>query len=456
MTEDLIIKSIDNNKNDYIQFVKELIQIDSFNPPGNEKNIAIKIKSFLEDSNIKCEIFPFENNRANLIAFLNEKFEGKNLLYNAHMDVVPPGKESEWNNPPLSAYSTEKKIFGRGAADMKGGLAAMTIALKILKQFEIETPNNLILNAVADEETGGKLGTKWCVDNVLKKKNIKLDYSIVGEPSGMATLPKTIILGEKGRLVLKVVTNGISGHASAPFLGKNAITMMSEIIQKLDEIEKLMHDIKDIKPSMSHEELENNISSTFPDIESYQEFLKKNPYLKPIIQAISKFTQSLNMIEGGIKDNVIPDQCSATIDFRLLPNQTPEITINAFKKIINELGYEVRDSPIGDPKDVFVYIEVIKVSEASFWKDWDKSINLQNFSSIIENVYKEKPIYLLFPASSDAHYLRNSNYCPQTILFGPGNGMLAHATNEYISIDDFINSIKVFTLFACRFLKDEG
>ena len=96
MIEDLILKTIDEKKQDFIQFLKDLIQIDSFNPPGNEKNVAVKIKSFLEELNIKCEIYPFENNRANLVAYLNDNFESKNLLYNAHMDVVPPGTESEW------------------------------------------------------------------------------------------------------------------------------------------------------------------------------------------------------------------------------------------------------------------------------------------------------------------------------------------------------------------------
>jgi len=90
MSVESIIAKIEQNKDIYIEFFRTLIQSDSVNPPGNEKNVALVIEEFLKDVNIKTEIFPFGNNRANLIAYLNENFEGKNLLYNGHMDVVPP------------------------------------------------------------------------------------------------------------------------------------------------------------------------------------------------------------------------------------------------------------------------------------------------------------------------------------------------------------------------------
>ena len=90
MSEELILKEIENNKEEYVEFFRELIKTESYNPPGNEKNVALKIEEFLKDSNIKCDIFRFGENRANLIAYLNDHFESKNLLYNGHMDVVPP------------------------------------------------------------------------------------------------------------------------------------------------------------------------------------------------------------------------------------------------------------------------------------------------------------------------------------------------------------------------------
>ncbi|TFG25339.1 MAG: M20 family peptidase [Promethearchaeota archaeon] len=452
MSEELIIKEIDDNKEEYIEFLRGLIKAKSYNPPGDEKNVALKIKDYLNGERIKCEILPFGDNRANLLAFLNDNFNYKNLLYNGHMDVVPPGNEEEWKNPPLSAtIKRNKLIFGRGTTDMKGPLAAMIIALKILKKLDLNLSGNLILNAVADEETGGKFGTKWSLDNKLNE--IKCNFSVIGEPSGLNPLPKAIILGEKGHLQIRIITNGISCHSSTPFIGENAIYMMSNIIQNLDNLEKY---IPKVKPPLSLEELKKLISESFPSEEIFERIYSEQPLLQNVVKSLTQFTKSLNMINGGIKENVVPDRCEAIIDFRLLPDQTTEDVIDALKKVIKDLGYQIRDEPLGKPEDVFVYLDIFNQNEASYWKDWESSADLKMFHNIVEKIYKKKPFNFLFPACADAHYLRNKGYCPATILFGPGSAATAHAINEYIEIQDFINAIKVYTLFAYNFLKESN
>ncbi|UCC21147.1 MAG: M20 family metallopeptidase [Promethearchaeota archaeon] len=450
MSEELIFNEIENNRDEYIEFFRELIQTDSYNPPGNEKNVALIIKKYLKKSNIKSDIFPFGDNRANLIAYLKDGFDGRILLYNGHMDVVPPGNEEEWKYPPLSATIKRKKyIYGRGSTDMKGGLAAMVIALKILKKLELEISGNLILNAVADEETGGNYGTKWCIDNELK--SIKPHFAIVSEPTRLKPLTHCISVGERGRLVIKIITNGISTHSNWPFMGKNAIYMMSEIIQNLEKIDK---HIPKIKPPFSFEELKKLMSVSFPSLEALERVLNEQSFLKNVLKALTQFTKSLTIIKGGIKDNVVPDKCEAYIDFRLLPDQKIEPIINGLKKLIEEdVGYNVKSEPVGDPEEVFVYLENVQYSEPSFWKDWKKSSTLKNFYGIVEKAYNEKPYYFLFPASADTSHLRNDGYCPETIMFGPGSGATAHSTDENIEIEDFINAIKVYTLFAYEFLK---
>ncbi|MFX0145108.1 MAG: M20/M25/M40 family metallo-hydrolase, partial [Candidatus Hodarchaeota archaeon] len=118
MSEELILNEIENNKEEYIDFLKKIVQSESYNPPGNEKNVALEIEKYLRNEGIQCEIFSFGENRANLVATLNDNFEDKNLLYNGHMDVVPPGSLEEWKYPPLSAIIKRKRIYGRGTADM--------------------------------------------------------------------------------------------------------------------------------------------------------------------------------------------------------------------------------------------------------------------------------------------------------------------------------------------------
>ncbi|MFX1306250.1 MAG: M20 family metallopeptidase, partial [Promethearchaeota archaeon] len=304
MSEDQILDEIEQNKSEYITFFQELIKTESYNPPGNEKNVAFVIEKYLKESGLKPEIFPFGDNRANLIVYLNNKFDGKTLLFNGHMDVVPPGNEEEWKYPPLSATIKRKKyLYGRGTTDMKGGLAAMIIALKILKKLKLHLSGNLILNAVADEETGGDKGTKWCMDHILN--SIKPDFAIISEPTRLKPLPHVISIGERGRLVVKLITNGISTHSSWPFMGKNAIYMMSEIIHNLDRIDEY---IPKIRPPLSIEELKKLMSEAFPSLEILEKIINEQPILNSILKALTQFTKSLTIIKGGIKDNVVPDR----------------------------------------------------------------------------------------------------------------------------------------------------
>ena len=449
MTEKLIIQEIKNNTDEYIQFLRDLIQIESYNPPGNEKNVALRIQQYLKNVNIESEIFPFGDNRANLIATLKDDSKGKNLLFNGHMDVVPPGIEEDWKLPPLSATIKRKNIFGRGTTDMKGGLAAMVIALKIIKKLGLELSGNLILNAVGDEETSGELGTKWCLEN--KLKDISVDFTLIGEPTNIKPLPHAIMLGERGRVLVKVVTNGISAHAALSSLGKNAIYMMSKIIENLDKLDKYM---PHIEPPIKKERLKKLVSDSFVSEEIFSKIWDDQPRLQTLLDSLLISTRVLTTINGGIKDNVIPDMCEATIDFRLLAGQKVEEVINGLSQLIsNEVGFDVRDEPTGNPEDVFVYLEILSASEGSYWKDWENSKDLQFLYKLISKTYQKKPFYFLYPPSSDAHYLRNSGFCPQTIMFGPGIALTAHSTNEYIEIQDFINAIKVYTLFAYNFLK---
>jgi len=449
MSENIILNEIDQNKEDYIEFFRKLVQADSINPPGNEKNVAIIIEEYLEEKGIKTEIFPFGDNRANLIAYLNDNFDGKNLLYNGHMDVVPPGLENDWKYPPLSAYIKRNKyIFGRGTSDMKAAVAAMVISLAILKKLGIKTSGNLIVNAVADEETGGKLGTGWCLDNVLKKRSIKCDYVLVGEPSGLNPLPKALILGEKGHLIIKVVTTGKSAHSMTPSMGENAIYMMSRIIENFDELEKYL---PKIDPPFTLEELKEMIALALPPRENFDRIYNDQPLLQTMTESLTKLTKSINMISGGIKENVIPDRCEIHIDFRLIPGQTSEMIINGLTQLITDIGFKVNNSP-NENLPGEVYLEIHSEGASSVWKEYNKSQATKELQKIVENIYGKIPFFFLAPGSTDAHFYRNSGYCKETIHFGPGNARLMHATNENIEIRDFINSIKVFALFAYNFL----
>jgi len=447
LTEESILNEIESNREEYINFLQRLVQINTYNPPGNEMDLAVEIEKYLKEADIVCEIFPIGDNRANLIATLNDNFGGPNLLYNGHMDTVSPLSLDEWKYDPLSGYIKRNKImYGRGTTDMKSGLAGMIIALKILKKLNIDLTGNLIINAVADEEVGGKLGTKWCLDNKLKQ--IKCDFAIVGESTGLNPLPKAIIVGEKGVVQVKIITRGIACHSSVAFMGKNAIYMMAEIIQNLDKLK-----IPDCEPPMQEKKLKNLLSSTTPSPEIFERIYNEQPVLKNLVKSLLQSTRSMNIIKGGVKENVVPDYCESIIDFRLLYGQKPEVIIDSVKEMITNLGYKIKDTPKGELNEIFVYLDIFWASEPSYWENWEDSRELKDFSNLVEKVYKEKPFYFLFPGATDAYFYRNSKYCEKTINFGPGNAATMHALNESINIQDYINVIKVYTLWAYHFLK---
>lgn len=449
ITQEMLLKEIEENKEEYIKFLQNLIQTDSYNPPGNEKNVAVKIENYLKKVDIDAKIFEYDDNRANLIASLNDDYEHKNLLFNGHMDVVPPGSEDDWKYPPLSGYIKRNKyMYGRGTTDMKGGLAAMVCALKLLKKLRLDFQGNLILNAVANEEMGGT-GTEWSVNNPLKSK--KIDFTIIGEPTALKPLPIAIMVGERGRMVVKITTNGISTHASWPFMGKNAIYIMSDIIQKLDYLDEY---IPSVEPPLSIEKLKELVSQSFPSYEIFEKIYNEQPMLQNVLMALTRFTKSLTIIEGGVKDNVVPDKCKAYIDFRLLPGQNVESIIDALKRIIEkDLNYHIRSGKNDKKNETYVDLEIVQVSEPSYWNDWESSKEVKDLQSIINEVFGVNSYIMIYPASADAHYIRNSGFCNKTVLLGPGNGSTAHSIDENIEINDFINAIKVYSLFAYRFLK---
>ena len=451
MSENVIRKEIESHRDKYIELFRLLVQTNSYNPPGNEKNVATVIQDYLKESKLNIELFPFDDNRANLFMTLKKSYNNKNLLYNAHMDVVPPGNEKDWKYPPLSAFNKRNKlIFGRGTSDMKAALAAMIISLTILKKLNLKLKGNLIVNAVADEETGGKFGTKWCLENILIPRDIKCDAIIVGEPSGLSPLPKAIILGEKGHLVIKVMAHGKSAHSMVPDMGINAISMMSKIIENLDNLEKY---IPEIKPPLSLKKLKSLVSSVFPSYEIFEKIFAEQPLLASFLESLTKFTKSLNVINGGVKVNIIPDYCDAIIDFRLLPGQNSGIILKGLEKMVADLGFNLKDASAQSNQESYISFEVVEEGEPSIWKEYEQSQELSQFKEIVEEVYGKKSFFSLAPGSTDAHYYRNSKYCEKTIHFGPGKAADMHAIDESIEIEDFMNSILVYTLFAYRFLK---
>ena len=161
-----------------IELTQELVRINSENPPGNEKRITKYIKDFLDDLKIQTRLIEFEKNRINLIASIGK---GKGLMLNGHLDTVPAGELNKWKYDPFEGRIVNGKLYGRGSSDMKGGLAAIIIAVKNLAKEKFK--RKLLLTFVAGEEAR-QIGTKYLIKN--RKKFLKdIKYGVTAECNGL-------------------------------------------------------------------------------------------------------------------------------------------------------------------------------------------------------------------------------------------------------------------------------
>ncbi|MBU4227740.1 M20/M25/M40 family metallo-hydrolase, partial [bacterium] len=209
----------DAEKKELNDLLQGLIQIKSVNPPGNENQIANFIKKFLLKNNIHPELVPLEEGRSSVIAKIEGK-EERNITLCGHLDTVRV-KEEEWTKPPFQGLIENGRMYGRGAADMKGGVAVILYAAVLLKRRGIIPKKTIQLALTADEEWGYR-GAKTLVDQGYFKQT---DLLIITEPTNLQ-----VSIGEKGEVWIKAKFFGKSAHGSTPELGRNTVIPGSKFI----------------------------------------------------------------------------------------------------------------------------------------------------------------------------------------------------------------------------------
>jgi succinyl-diaminopimelate desuccinylase len=271
------------NKQRLIRLIRQLIQIDSQNPPGNEAEIAAFVSVYLKALGLKVRIIEFKKERSNLLAVLAGKKKEPTLLITPHLDTVPSGKK--WHFNPLSGRIDGKRIYGLGATDCKGNLAAGIEAINSIVEERVILDYNLIFAATADEESGSGLG----LAPLLEKGILKADQAVVLDADDF-----DVVVTQKGLIHLKVKIQGKRAHGAYPWLGVNAIESAVNIIKEL-KVKKTAY--------------------------------AKNKYLRPP-------TLNIGTIHGGDKVNVVADWCEFELDFRFLPGMSAKEIMKDLEKII--------------------------------------------------------------------------------------------------------------------------
>ncbi len=274
------------NKKRLIELTRKLIGINSENPPGGEKKIADFVKNYLGRLNIEAKIYEFQKGRSNVIASLKGNSSKNSLLITPHLDTVTAGKN--WKFPPFSAKIIGSKLYGLGASDCKGNLAAAIEVINSLREGNAVLDYDLLFAATADEEAGSNYG----LIPLLSRGILKPSAALVLDADDFE-----IIVTQKGLFQVKVIIHGKRAHGAYPWEGINAINIAVNILGELNGL---------------------NLGSKL-----------KNKYLRGP-------TVNIGKIKGGDQINVVSDLCEFELDFRFLPGQSSKTIEEKLKKIINK------------------------------------------------------------------------------------------------------------------------
>jgi len=313
-----------------VTILKKLIRFDTTNPPGNERECIAWINNLLKDSGIQTQTFAKTPERPNLIARLPGRGEAAPLLLYGHVDVVTT-ENQQWQHPPFEAEEADGFIWGRGAIDMKGGVAMMLAALLRAKAEGLDLPGDVVFAAVSDEENGGEFGARFLVEEHPEHfKDIRYAF---GEFGGftMTIADKRfypIMVAEKQMCWMKATLRGPGGHGSMPVRG-GAMARLAEFLKRLDERNLPVH----VTPVA--QQMIGSIAANLGGLKGMLLGQLINPTMTDFMLnllgdsgrtfgPLLHNTASPTMLQGSSKINVIPGEVSVGIDGRLLPGFGPD------------------------------------------------------------------------------------------------------------------------------------
>jgi len=330
--------------------LSDLIRINTTNPPGNETKAAEYVAECLGRDDFNCELYESAPSRGNVVTCLKGTGEKPSLLLLSHLDVVAANAE-EWSVDPFGGIVKDGFVWGRGALDMKGMTAIEVMTMKLLKRNNVKLKGNVMLAATADEEQGGLAGAGYLVRNYPEK--VFADY-VLNEGGGLAFPVRgknvyTIATAEKGILWFRVKAKGTPGHGSTPNLADNAIMRMNKVIEKLGSYRSevlLVPTVKQYLNELAKEDasLQQPFSRLLANPELSDEVLGELAEVaKPLAEEIRpriRITITPTMIHGGVKENVIPSECEAVFDCRILPGQNTADALQLIRELLKDVGLD--------------------------------------------------------------------------------------------------------------------
>lgn len=369
----------------------DLVRIRSENPPGGEALVVEHVRAVFAGMGLgePMVVEAAPGRQSLLVSTASTASTKPVLLVNGHLDTVPARAEA-WRHDPWGGEVHDGRLYGRGSADMKGGVAAAITALQVCRSLDLELPCDIAFHLVADEELGGALGTA----ELVRRGLVRADACLDPEPTGLK-----LCLAERGLMFARVTTRGVPAHGSEPAKGRSAIISAAAISQ-------VLHD------------------NVFP----------QTPH--PLLGTT---TCNVGMIRGGSGPNVVPEECELRIDRRALPGDTEESMVRGIVDRIASLGlhrgtdYELEVDTFCEPSEIDGGHPFVRTVALSY-----------------EEMTGRPPETTGLPFTTDARFMRNQLGIP-AVVFGPGDLEVAHAVDESVDIDALVTAVAVYAHLMATF-----
>lgn len=329
--------------------LRDLIRIDTSNPPGRETPAAMLLKDYLEANGVACELVARDPDRANLIARIPGTGEGPSLALLGHTDVVPADAE-DWRHPPFDAHMDDDGyVWGRGSVDMKNETASRAVTMAVLARSGFQPGGDLVFIAEADEEDGTEdVGLSWLVT---ARPDIGTTYALNeggGERLELADgrVVVTVNIGEKATLGTLVTALGEAGHASTPTSGANAVPRLATLITRLAQHRTKRHLLPETRVML--EALDGDFGDDVDGAIARASTL--HPAFPDLLPPLFGATIAPTRLRGSSARNVMPGRASVECDCRVLPGMTEEdLRAELVAALGTDLPYELEflETPTG-------------------------------------------------------------------------------------------------------------
>jgi succinyl-diaminopimelate desuccinylase len=413
-TENLF-KAIDERRDELVELTRALIRYPTVNPPGEAYRPCaefigerMRARGFTVDY-VHAAGTPGDDARhprINVIARREGQAPGPCVHFNSHIDVVQGG--SGWTLDPFAAVVKDGRVYGRGACDMKGGLAASIVAVEALIDSTAKLPGTLEISGTADEESGGFGGVHYLAERGWFSAP-RVDHVIIPEPLNV----DRVCIGHRGVWWAEIETHGRMAHGSMPFLGDCAVRHMHAVIERFER-------------------------------ELYPKLAARRTEMPVVPSGARHSTLNISSIHGGQAEApgypaaLVPDSCRMVIDRRLLIEESMESVKGEMLELLERLAAE-REGFRYHIRDIFEVRPTMADRNGPV---------ARSTAAAIRRVLGRAPEFICSPGTYDQKHIDRIGRLRDCIAYGPGILDLAHQPDEYVLIDDMVNSAKVMALAA--------